>query len=194
MNPSSASVGVTLDYRSFVLHVDADSRIFHVNEAWLAFGRENDFPMERGLLGRRLLEFISDTTTQQLYRTLLERVRKSGRAVTFPFRCDSPALRRFMEMQMLPLADNGIEFRSRIVKSEARPWMGLLAPAVLRSQELIHCCGWCKRVSIPEWVEIEEALQRTKWFEASRLPDISHGICPPCEALMMAEIASYEPA
>ncbi len=194
MNLSPAPVGVTIDNRSFVLHVDADSRIFHVNEAWLAFGRENDLPMERGLLGRRLFEFISDTTTQQLYRTLLAHVSKFGRTVTFPFRCDSPALRRFMEMQMSPLAGKGIEFRSRIVKAEVRPRVELLAPAAPRSEELIHCCGWCKRVSIPEWVEIEEGLQRMKWLEEPRLPDITHGICPPCEARMMAEIASFKPA
>lgn len=188
----SRSSDFSTDTRSFVLHVDADGRIRHVNDAWLSFGRENHLPQDRPVLGRELLAFIADTTTQQLYATLLERVRRVRQPMTFPFRCDSPALRRFMEMQMRPLADGAVEFRSRIVRSEPRPPVALLDPAVLRSEQLIRMCGWCKQVAIPDWVEVEVALLRMNWFQQSRLPGLTHGICPACDQRMTAEIGACQ--
>lgn len=54
-------------------------------------------------------------------------------------------------------------------------------------------CGWCKKVAIPEWVEVEEGVKRMNWFEDAKLPSITHGICPACEQMMMAEIESITP-
>ena len=161
----------------FVLQVDGGGLIRHVNEAWLRFGRENQLG-DRPLLGRGLFEFITDLPTQQLYQSLLEHVRRSGRPVRFAFRCDSPSLRRFMEMQMSLLPKDGVEFRSRLLRTEARKPVSLLDPTVPRSPQLIRMCAWCKQVAVPDWVEVECALARTGWFEHATLPQVSHGICP----------------
>ena len=48
-------------------------------------------------------------------------------------------------------------------------------------------CGWCDRFEVDgEWVEVEEAAQRLELFDRAELPTISHGICPDCNALLLA--------
>ena len=176
----------------FVLRVDAKDIIVHVNNHWLAFGKENNYPAT-GLIGNPLFKFVTDTTTQQLYRTLMRRALESHKTITVPFRCDTPSQRRFMSMQVVPLPGKEIEFRSRIVRTEPRSGVRFLDPAAPRGDKLIRMCGWCRKVAIPEWVEVEIGVRKMRWFEQSLLPKITHGICPACEQLMMAEVGSSLP-
>jgi hypothetical protein len=47
--------------------------------------------------------------------------------------------------------------------------------------------GWCDRFEVDgEWVEVEEAARRLELFNRSELPTLSHGICPDCNAMLLA--------
>jgi hypothetical protein len=75
--------------------IDAGDRISGVSDSWSPFALANDgIELARPLVGRAIWDFISGVTTRAVYLELFARVRH-GRAVTFPYRCDSPALRRF---------------------------------------------------------------------------------------------------
>jgi len=44
-------------------------------------------------------------------------------------------------------------------------------------------CSWCKKILVKDdWSEIEEAACKLGLLEADVLPQLSHGICPPCRA------------
>lgn len=150
---------------TIVYRVDAQDRIVSVNGAWNAFASANGGAtiVSTRIIGRNLFEFITDATTQQLYRQMLARIR-SGQDLQYTYRCDSPDRRRLMEMEMR-LADDAED------------------TALQRS------CGWCNRLEVEgEWLEIEDALPKLRFMELERPATLTHGMCDECLARMLAEL------
>ena len=174
----------------FRYDVDAQDRIVGVSEEWVAFARENAAThLHAGsVVGHELLDFVTGEELGHLYRMILDRVRNTGRKVVLPFRCDGPALRRFMELEIEPAGEGRLAFAGRLVRSEPRASEILLDPAVEHSDAMLTICSWCKRVDCRgEWVEVEEAVARLGLFEASAVPQLSHGMCAECARAIRAE-------
>ena len=102
--------------RVFVYCIDRNDLISSVNRAWLAFARENQAPelSAEGVLHKSLWDFIAYAEVRYLYGMLLNKVRATKLPVCVPFRCDSPARRRFMKLEIIPLKQKRIKFSSRI--------------------------------------------------------------------------------
>jgi PAS fold len=177
---------LTTDTREFIYRVDAQNRLTDANAAWYDFARENGSHAldSESVIGCPLWDFISDQETRHLFQIVLAKVRQTGRPVTLSYRCDAPDLRRFMQLEIRPLAEAGVEFCSRIVRQESRPHVALLDDTAPRTDTFLNMCAWCKKVALPDesWVEVEQAVERLKLFEEPVLPQISHGICPACKS------------
>lgn len=119
----------------FHYRLDRNNCIAVVDPAWLAFARNNDLPAldEPAVLGQPVLGFISDVETRHLYELAFARVRATGRHIVLPFRCDSPALRRYMELDMAPLPDAGLSLIGRLLFVEERSHVALLDVTVPRT-------------------------------------------------------------
>lgn len=168
-----------------IYRIDAGDIITAVNPDWDAFARENEGAHLTGehVVGRDLWAFIGDFETAQIYRAVLARLRGGAVVPPLPFRCDSPALRRFMELHLRAVTDDGgVELEARLLRSEPREAVALLDPAAPRDDELLRMCSWCKRVAVTEsqWCEVEEAAQRLRLFERDRLPELTHAMCDRC--------------
>lgn len=183
MERRHSTEGTPPGHSSEILYrLNNEDQIIFVNNAWDQFASANEGGHLAGgqVLRRCLWDFIADSTTQQLYRDVLKRVR-SGRPVRFGFRCDSPDRRRLMEMDILPKDNRAVEFRTRTVSEEGREPQLLLDVHQSRSDELLRMCSWCKKVDIGgDWTEVEEAVARLRLFEQAVLPNLTHGICETC--------------
>ena len=168
--------------REFIYQVDANDRIIFVDANWVAFAAENGSPAltAEAVTGRTLWNYISDPTSQQFYKIFMADVRRTGRGITVPFRCDGPECRRFMKLFILPLAGGALEFRSALIREEARPKVNLLDPDFPRTEEFLTMCAWCKKIKVSGWMEAEDALHQLKFFDRPQLPQITHGICEDC--------------
>jgi hypothetical protein len=171
------------DKRAFIYHIDGENRLCFVNEDWLDFARENGAPelTRAAVFNEPLARFIDDWETLNLYELIFRRVRATGTGVLLPFRCDTPGLRRFMQLS-LRLLDNGeIELTGRVLATEERHPVPLLDPAAPRSKTMITICSWCKKVKTKNdlYVEIEKAISVHGLF-GPRHPRLTHGICPEC--------------
>ena len=170
--------------------LDAELRIRAVDPAWSEFALANEAPelvVPPGPLGQPVLGYIQDATTVHLYQRLFEHVLRTGRPVKFPFRCDSPKMRRFLEMEIRPGPSSGLQLHTRVVRLEPRALSPLLDRAVQRSGVLLRMCSWCRAVDVAgRWCEVEEAVIALRLFERELLPAITHGICPPCHQRMEA--------
>lgn len=169
-----------------VYRIDAGDRLSSVNAEWDRFAVENGAAELRSgrVLARTIWDFIADPTTRHLYETALAQVR-AGREVRFPFRCDGPQIRRFLEMTATAAGEGGVEFRVRTLKTESRAAVRLLDPEVPRAGEPLRMCAWCKRVVAGgAYLEVEDAIAALGLFDAPVLPPVTHGICPACEARM----------
>lgn len=164
--------------------IDKNNHICWVSDNWLEFAAQNDAEEScapANILGRPLIEFIDDMSTAALYDTIIKHVRNSRRSISFPFRCDAPEVRRFLQFEVVPLSNGLIEFRSSLRWEEHRLEIPLLRPLIDRSDETILICSVCNKGKVKDqWYEIEVAIDMLKLEEMSKLPMLTHGYCQEC--------------
>ncbi len=180
--------------RQFVSQVDAKDRFTFVDENWVAFAVENGRPdlTAENVTDTSLWDHVTDRNTRQFYRIFMTKVRQTGRPLQLPFRCDAPACRRFMEMNILGLGGGGLEFRSLLLREESRSQVALLDRGFPRSPGLIVMCAWCKKVRTSRWLEAEDAVRELKLFDRETLPRVSHSICPECSRVLTEKTEECE--
>lgn len=168
--------------------IDADDRLVDFNQSWTDFARANrgEQALPGVVKGRRLWDFVSDPTSQELYRRMVRRAR-GGESVLFRYRCDAPHERRVFTMEIRGGPDGRVEFESVMVKSEPRPAVAWLEPAAPASPELVRMCSWCARVAVGDdrWVVVERAMEEHQALKREGNPAITHGICGECEREML---------
>jgi hypothetical protein len=181
-----------LDYRSFIWIIDAADKIVHVNDDWLAFAGENTAPQLTAslVLNQPIWRFIQGKETSYLYQQIFSRVRDGMSPVQFPFRCDSPDCRRFLEMDLSLLPGDAIRLISHIVREEWREPVGILDASRDRSGEFLKICSWCKKILIPGrgWGEIEAAIEPLELFGHHSMPQLTHTICDSCYIAVKLEL------
>jgi hypothetical protein len=181
-----------LDKRSFIWTIDDADKIVHVNDAWLAFAVENTAPQLAAalVLDQPIWRFIQGQETSYLYQQIFRRVRADKAPVKFPFRCDSPDCRRFMEMELASLPGAAIQFTAHILREEWRDPIDLLDASRNRSGEFVTVCSWCKKINIPGqgWGEIEAAIMALDLFGHHSMPRMTHTICDSCRSALRLEL------
>ena len=169
--------------RDIAYRIDEVDNICSVSEEWLEFARANGAPHLSAdkIIGRRLWEFVTGREVAHLYRLLIGLVRSQRRAATVPFRCDSPEMRRYMELTISPVGGD-IELRARLLREEKREPVHVLESTDARTEQLVTICSWCKRVQggENEWYDLEDALTRMPLMSEAPYPQLTHGICPYC--------------
>jgi hypothetical protein len=164
--------------------IDCEDQIRSVSASWCAFARENGAEhLIDEVVGTSIWAWIAGIEARHLYDLLFERIRKSGASARIPFRCDSPELRRFMELEISALPEDGLLFTAELKRVEQRPPVHLLDSHISRSESLVAMCSWCKRVRTGEglWLEVEEAISALRLLENTP-PAVTHSICRDCEA------------
>ena len=179
----------TIEYR-----IDHQGVLIYVSDSWTQFALDNGSPhlISEQVVGKPLMSFVSDLDTRYLYRVILERVRTTVGPVVVRLRCDSPSLRRFLQITISCLPDQQIQFLSHTLRTEPREPVPLLDPSTNRSNELLRMCSWCKQVLLPNdrWVEVEEAVAELELFCLDTLPGLTHGICPACRVKFEEEFTT----
>lgn len=170
--------------------LDAADRVKWVSDGWVDYARANaaDSLRTDDVLGRSVWEFIDGAEVTGLYHALFQKVRSTGEAVTLLCHCDSPRVKREMEIRIVPHAEGGIEVVATIVSEQSRPAVPLLDHALPRSDDVLSMCSWCRRVlTHPDrWLPIEHAIEELELFSGRVLPKLSHGACPDCYSRVMA--------
>jgi hypothetical protein len=169
--------------------IDQSDVITGVADDWVSFAQANAAAhLIDDVVGRSLWDFVSGVTTRHVYRELLAHIR-AGRTITFGYRCDSPDLRRFMQMTMACGANGVVTFDSVNVRTERRvPPLRTLVSGKATDPGLAMC-SWCKRVDVSgAWEEVEVAIQRLGLFAEIDAPLITHAMCPTCYQEMMASV------
>jgi len=174
--------------------IDAEDRLVLVDEAWVQFARDNWDPHFKtsSVMGKRIWDFIREETTRHIYQTIAAKIRNGEkREYRIPFRCDSPDRTREMEMVIKGGPAGEVIFTS-LLKSEKK--RGITAPhetGPAGDGESIRMCSWCKKIyneEADEWITLEEAVRRMRFFEEGRLPPVTHGICDDCRSSLLKSL------
>jgi hypothetical protein len=159
-----------------VYHLDERDVIVDVNAAWNAFALQNGgILLADDVIGEKLLRFVTGEPTRMYLNTVLEGVRALGRSVVRPYRCDSPGLKRFMQMSVVPERGKRLRLEHRCVRVEGRD------PAVAfeyrPGQTAVRCCSICNRIEQRgEWIEAAARITGTRF---ARL-DVAYAVCANC--------------
>ena len=172
--------------------INNQDEIVFVSENWDCFALNNDAPhlTSKDVTGKSLWSFVTDVTTEQLYREIIRKAR-TGQTMRFNFRCDSPELCRAMEMIITVSVEGDVQFETQTLGIEERPSQMILKSGLPRGKHMLSICGWCKKILTGEnvWEEIEKAVSYLRLFEdKSRLPQLTHGICIACFQEMSAKL------
>jgi hypothetical protein len=169
--------------------IDEHDHLVKVDDGYYRFAEENGWEDAVNSLGRSLWDYVAGEELKKVQRLLLRRIRDEAGDVELPFRCDSPDVRREMEIRIKAGAGGrAVLFSARVRSEEGRDLpQPLLDPAAPRGNDTLAMCGWCDRFEVEgEWVEVEEAARRLGLFERSELPTLDHRICPDCDGLLLA--------
>jgi len=169
--------------------VDEHDHLIRLDEGYHRFAGENGWAEAGASLGRRLWDYVAGAEMRNLQRLLVRRIRDEVGDVELPCRCDGPGVRREMNIRIVARPGGRVVlFSARLRSEQARDLpQPLLDPGVPRGEDTLGMCGWCDRFEVDgEWVEVEEAAKRLELFNRPRLPAVSHGICPECNALLLA--------
>lgn len=173
-----------------VYATDTNGVIRFVDGAWETFARSNggEAVMAERVIGRRLLDFISDPTSRELYERMMTRA-MHGFPVVVRFRCDAPDRRRWMRLRMTAL-ESGLRFEVETEREEVRDPVALIDRDREIGEGLLNMCSWCNKVAVgSHWLEVEEAIEALDLFELPELPAISHGICLSCFNQLQQDVA-----
>lgn len=174
--------------------IDADDIIVQVSPTWQNFAQENYAVglTEREVVGHSLWEFIKDESTRSLYRVLLRAVRAKKHPISFPFRCDSPRVRRYMVMNITPHPDNSLSFTNELVETRSRN-PEIFFQSKLGSNKLYYVmCSVCNKVrpyEDLEWMEVEEAF--SSMAHVDEPVHVVYEVCESCSTFMQSSLQSY---
>lgn len=172
--------------------VEPGGKIIRISGPWDAWLGQDGAISERcakmNVLGSSLFSFIDNAGVKHVYRTLQKRVSESGQAIEFPYRCDSPRLKR--EMQMTITRDRDIvRYDSKLLKEERRSWP--LPRTEPGTGALIAMCSFCQAYRFP--VESKSWKDLDQIFQELHLPpvfSVSHSFCPACYERAVGQISA----
>jgi hypothetical protein len=128
-----------------------------------------------------LWRYVSGDETTRLYEAVCAHVRSSGQPASFPFRCDAPLSKRFMQMTISPGPDGSLSFASRQLREEvsSRGIAYICRPRVTPS--LILRCSICNRLRVGgRWCDPTEAIAEGGLFVNTAPLQIAYSICGEC--------------
>jgi len=193
LRPERSMTALKSDPRALAYWLDDYDQVVCVSESWPNFACANAAPglTPDAVLHHPIGEFLADAETRQFYQILLERVRACGLAVQLPFRCDSPAVVRFMEIRLSLTSDGLIQLDTRLLEELIRAPVMLLDVAIARSDERVTLCSWCKKAEVApgRWQEIEDAIMTLELFDVLPLPSLTYGVCADCRQMLDRELA-----
>jgi len=173
------------NYETYTYRINADNTIASVSENWHSFAVENggtESCNPGNLIGSPLWDFISGLETKHLYEIILKKARAHKQPVQLKFRCDSPDNCRYLQLSIIPLKDDTVEFQSKIIRSISREPIALLENDRERSDSFVKICSVCKKIAVSdsEWQETDMAINTLQLFDYEQLPELSHGLCQSC--------------
>jgi len=171
---------------SCAYELDEQFRIVWVDERWSAFALENGAPelVAPAPIGRSIWSSIADGTTSLLWGQIFQKVRRTGRPLVVPIRCDSPTLRRYLQLLVSVGSPSCLRIESLVVRVEPKP-PAVVIERTMVAPALLRMCSWCKQLDLQgRWVEVEVLTSEQRLFERDVLPALTHGMCPSCHAHM----------
>ncbi len=170
--------------------VEPDGTVLKVCGPWDAWlERDGQAPEDcraARVVGNNLFAYIDCEGVRFIYRAMHTLVMQTGRAILFPYRCDSLRFRREMQMA-ISREGNALRYDSSTLK-ETRRQIPLPEP-VRDADTLIAVCSFCCAYRFPTqsllWKDVDELFAEPDFPQVF---SVTHGICEPCGSLWLRQL------
>lgn len=173
--------------------LDEHDTIVEVSQTWDRFALSNNADkktLARGVIGRTIFSFIIGDPTRMYLQALLQQVRILGRSLARTYRCDSPELKRYMEMRLTPEESGLVRIDHTLLRVEPFSQPVSFYPADFVSSTTIGRCSVCANLKTDlRWIPPEKVLEQAKILYSVALP-VSYLVCPACLDRLMDEAAA----
>lgn len=137
------------------------------------------------VIGLPLRAFISGDVTKMFMDTMLTRVRLTGKPAVIPYRCDSPGIKRFMEMSLEAIGTE-VFSEHRILAERPMPrHTNFRVAAHNKSCRMIKQCSMCSRFANPGGEPVEPEVAGISSDEPL---NIIYFICAECRGRVQARL------
>lgn len=167
--------------------IDHLDRIVRVGPFWDQFLLDNDGGGECSsseIQGKSVWEFVLGDPTRIWLNTLLSLARLRKSPVERPYRCDSPHVRRFMQMNIIPEETKLVRMEHILVREEQRVVTVEIHLAPRVAENLYRRCSICCRVDFGgTWTEPDNPPE--SWGDAPLRPlQVIYAVCEECQRLL----------
>lgn len=181
---ASSSRGKAIGGDLYTYTLNEADRIVTVDDNWLQFAELNGAAelSRAAVIGKSIWDYISGSTSLNLYRSLFERARLENLRIKIPFRCDSPDLLRHMELEIDAESDGHLKLVGRLLRQENRSPNPSTDDLVRLPEQGILMCSFCKRVQASgEWIEPEIVARKYDIFAETEAAKIEQSVCETCQ-------------
>ncbi len=164
---------------SYVL--DNRNRIILIGGVWDEFADENGGTKlsSKDVCGRPIWDFIKGDVTRMWVEAVFQYARVLGKIVERPYRCDSPNLKRFMHMRIVPEQGGVLRVEHEILSTEQRSSPVDIQYGTINMNGAKQRCSICGRVNIGGWQE-----PHGDHADASDGIVVIYTVCEDCQRLM----------
>jgi hypothetical protein len=165
--------------------LDANDQIVDVGgKGWDAFARENGGvdAMRSRIIGTKLYAHVSGKVTRLYTWTMLDSVRRLGRPAVRPYRCDSPDLKRFMEMTIEDAGNGELLLSHRLIRTEPLRRRAHFSAVGGPTHKIFVRCSMCNRLNVDNgWLEPDIAASHPKLAELREDIPVIYSVCDACQ-------------
>lgn len=160
--------------------VDRFNKIIALSDNWLQVAEQGHAEVslqQDKVIGKELDQFISNDTTRMYIDSCLKLCRLRKQTIYREYRCDSPTHKRFMELELTPLAEGVVVMKHTLTWEE--PFEQRVdikeAASINLSPQYIRC-SMCNRLKQPQsdnWVKPEV-------LKPQHPLAVIYSVCPEC--------------
>jgi len=160
--------------------LDAKDRIVDVGGDWDSFAMDNGAEglVSSVVVGTLLRSYIAGDVTRMFVDALLARVRLSGRPAMIPYRCDSPGIKRCMEMSLAKIGSDLVSEHRIVSERVMFPLLSFVAVEDKRPGDWVRRCSMCNRLTLRNGENCEPDAFAPAPGEALR---VIYHVCADCQ-------------
>ena len=161
--------------------LDNQNRITSVIGAWDTFAAENggaELSLE-DVRGRSIWDFVAGEATRMWLETVFQFARLGGTPIERSYRCDSPDVKRFMCMRIVPEQGGSLRIEHEVLSTEHRAAPVHIQYGSAAMKNMKKRCSVCGCIYVNGWQEPHE-----NFADASNYIIVIYTVCEDCHRLM----------
>lgn len=185
------AVSTNLEGATTIYRLDADDCIVSVQGPWDEFAVENGgvAVCACDVSNRCIWDFVTGDATRMWLDAVFRIARVRNETLERPYRCDSPEIKRFMRMSIVPSEGGAVEVRHHLLAIEKRsvPVAFQCVPEASGNALMLRCslCGRVRERGGDSW---KEPSARTG--EACGRIVVAYSVCGECSCYLPGAMRS----